>query len=96
MKKFLVTLLAFAFCGISAANEDLRIADSCYTARAEHAVGDKANAKNAKLMIDSYRKAMNDASVEERAPPKVMSGACFSLSDLCISKNTNARPSWTA
>jgi tetratricopeptide (TPR) repeat protein len=67
MKKFLVTLLAFTFCGISFANEDLRVADSCYAARAERAVGDKANAKNAKLMIDSYHKAMNDASVEERA-----------------------------
>jgi hypothetical protein len=67
MNRFLVTLFALTLCGTSLANEDLRIADSCYAARAEKAVGDKANAKNAKLMIDSYHKAMNDPAVEEKA-----------------------------
>ena len=38
------------------ANDDLRFADSCYAARAERAKGDKADAHNAKLMIDAYRK----------------------------------------
>ena len=49
------------------ANDDLRFADSCYAARAERAKGDKADAHNAKLMIDAYRKAMDDASVAEAA-----------------------------
>ena len=38
------------------ANEDLRFADSCYTARAERAKGDKADAHNAALMIEAYKK----------------------------------------
>lgn len=67
MKKILVTLLMSIASVVCLANEDLRIADSCYNARAEQAIGDKANPKNARLMIDSYRKAMNDASVEEKA-----------------------------
>lgn len=53
--------------GIVSANEDLRFADSCYTARAEHANGDKADPNNAKLMTEAYKKAMADPSVEEAA-----------------------------
>ena len=79
MKRFLATLFAFTLCGASLANEDLRIADSCYTARAEHAVGDKANAKNAKLMIDSYHKAMKDPSVEEKATEGYVKSLFFSF-----------------
>ena len=57
-------LLAISFAG---ANEDLRIADSCYAARALRANGDKADAKNAKIMKEAYRKAMGDSSVLEAA-----------------------------
>lgn len=53
--------------GIVNANENLRFADSCYAARAEHANGDKADPQNAKLMIEAYKKAMEDSSVEEAA-----------------------------
>jgi len=67
MKGFLaVLLLIMAYVTVSA-NEDLRVADSCYAARAEKAKGDKADARNAKLMIESYRKAMSDTAVLERA-----------------------------
>ena len=57
-------LLAISFAG---ANEDLRIADSCYAARAVRAKGDKADAKNAKIMKEAYKKAMGDSSVLESA-----------------------------
>ena len=47
------------------ANEDLRFADSCYAARAERSVEDRADAENAKKMIaayeDSDRPALYDA-----------------------------------
>ena len=79
MNRFLVTLFALTLCGASLANEDLRIADSCYTARAEKAIGDKANAKNATLMIDSYRKAMKDPSVEEKATEGYVKSLFFSF-----------------
>lgn len=65
MKKFLAVLLIVAVWCF--ANEDLRVADSCYAARAERAKGDKADANNAKLMIESYLRAMSDTSVQERA-----------------------------
>ena len=65
VKRGLVILLLLAVWGN--ANESLRIADSCYAARAENAVGDKANAKNARLMIENYRNAMDDPSVREKA-----------------------------
>ena len=57
-------LLAISFAG---ANEDLHVADSCYAARALRANGDKADAKNAKIMKEAYRKAMGDSSVLEAA-----------------------------
>ena len=49
------------------ANENLRFADSCYAVRADGAKGDKADAKNARLMIDAYRRAMDDTAVVEPA-----------------------------
>ena len=79
MNKFLSAFLVLAICGISAANENLRIADSCYTARAEHAKGDKADAKNAKLMIENYHKAMSDPAVEERATEGYVKSLFFSF-----------------
>ena len=57
---FLVLLLAFSFAG---ANDYLHIADSCYAARALRANGDKADAKNARIMKENYRKAMEDSTV---------------------------------
>ena len=87
MNRFLVTLFAFTLCGACLANEDLRIADSCYTARAEKAVGDKANAKNAALMIDSYRKAMKDPAVEEKATEGYVKSLFFSFRFVHFEKN---------
>ena len=78
MKRFLVLFVLFAW-GISFANEDLRVADSCYAARAEGAKNDKADAKNAKLMIDSYKKAMSDNAVLERATEGYVKSLFFSF-----------------
>lgn len=61
------------------ANENLDFADSCYAARAERANGDKADAKNAKLMIDAYRKAMEDSSVLEAATEGYVKSLYFAL-----------------
>lgn len=69
MRGFVYTIFcAILFCvALANANDDLRFADSCYAARAENAVGDKADAKNAKLMTEAYKKAMADSSVQESA-----------------------------
>ncbi len=77
MKKLLVILLLLA--AWANANEDLRVADSCYAARAEKANGDKANSKNAKLMIESYKKAMSDESVLEEATTGYIKSLYFSF-----------------
>lgn len=69
------------------ANEDLRIADSCYAARAENAVGDKANAKNAKIMKESYRKAMEDSSVLEQATEGLVKSYYFSFRFVAFEKS---------
>ena len=61
---FLVLLFAVGF---ASANEHLHLADSCYAARALHASGVKANPKNAEIMKDAYKKAMEDPSVLEKA-----------------------------
>jgi len=53
--------------GIASANDYLHIADSCYAARALRANGDKADAKNARIMKEAYRKAMEDTTVLEKA-----------------------------
>ena len=53
--------------GIAGANSDLRLADSCYAARALRANGDKADAKNAKIMKEAYLRAMEDSTVLEAA-----------------------------
>ena len=60
----LTLLLAISFTG---ANEYLQLADSCYAARALRANGDKADAKNAAIMKENYRKAMEDSTVLEAA-----------------------------
>ena len=60
-----VTLLLAA--SLASANSYLHIADSCYAARALRANGDKADAKNARIMKENYRKAMKDSTVLEAA-----------------------------
>ena len=73
-------ILAVLLCTLAGfANEDLRFADSCYAARAEQAEGDKADAHNAKLMIDAYHKAMSDASVVEAATEGYVKSLYFSF-----------------
>ena len=71
--------LFLLFAGLVAANEDLRFADSCYAARAEHANGDKADPQNTKLMIDAYKKAMEDPSVEKAASAGDVKSIYFSF-----------------
>lgn len=87
MKRFLVLFLLFAVCGMGVANEDLRVADSCYAARAERAKGDKADAKNAKMMIEHYLKAMGDSSVWERATEGYVKSLFFSFRFVHFEKN---------
>lgn len=87
MKRFLVLFLLFAVCGMGLANEDLRVADSCYAARAERAKGDKADAKNAKMMIEHYLKAMGDSSVWERATEGYVKSLFFSFRFVHFEKN---------
>lgn len=79
MKGFLAVLLLMMACVTVSANDNLRVADSCYAARAERAKGDKADAKNAVLMIDSYRKAMSDTAVLERATEGYVKSLFFSF-----------------
>ena len=79
MKLFRALALLLAVWGISYANNDLRIADSCYTARAERAKGDKADPKNASLMISSYLKAMDDSTVLEQATEGDVKSLFFSF-----------------
>jgi len=57
-------LLVISF---ASANDYLHVADSCYAARALRANGDKADAKNARIMKESYKKAMEDSTVLEQA-----------------------------
>lgn len=76
LKVFGILLLC---CTALFANEDLRFADSCYTARAERANGDKADAKNAQLMIDAYRKAMGDPAVAEAATTGYVKSVYFAF-----------------
>jgi len=79
MKHFFATLFLLAAGALGYANEDLRIADSCYAARAERAKGDKADPKNARLMIDHYLKAMSDSTVWERATEGYVKSLFFSF-----------------
>jgi tetratricopeptide (TPR) repeat protein len=79
MKHFFATLFLLAAGALGYANEDLRIADSCYAARAERAKGDKADPNNARLMIDHYLKAMSDSTVWERATEGYVKSLFFSF-----------------
>ncbi len=79
MKKLLALLTVVSLWTAVFANEDLRVADSCYAARAERAKGDKADPRNAGLMLDSYLKAMSDSSVWERATEGYVKSLFFSF-----------------
>ncbi len=61
------------------ANPDLAFADSCYMARAERANGDKADKKNAELMIAAYKRAQNDSTVEEKATEGLVKSVYFAF-----------------
>lgn len=100
MNKFFATLLMIAISatfgfadstGVANAGyngkEDLRIADSCFTARAERANGDKADKKNANLMIEKYRAAMADSSVLEAATEGLTKSLYFSFRFVHFDKN---------
>lgn len=88
MKKALLTLvLFFAFSGIANANDYLRVADSCYAARAERANGDKADPRTARTMIENYRKAMEDSSVVEEATAGLVKSLYFSFRFVPFDKN---------
>ena len=87
MKRFLFLFLLFAVYCVVYANEDLRVADSCYAARAERAKGDKADARNAKIMIEHYQKAMGDSSVWERATEGYVKSLFFSFRFVHFEKN---------
>ena len=81
---FLVLLFAV---GLASANEHLRLADSCYAARALHASGEKANPKNAEIMKDAYKKAMEDISVLEKATEGYVKSLYFSFRFVNFDKN---------
>lgn len=67
--------------------DDLRIADSCYAARAERANGDKADKKNANLMIAKYRAALADSTLQEPATEGLVKSLYFSFRFVPFEKN---------
>lgn len=85
----LTATLLFAFLGTASlyANEDLRVADSCYAVRADNAKGDKADKKNAALMTEKYKAAMADTSVEEQATEGYVKSLFFTIRFVNIDKN---------
>ena len=86
------TLLIVLICTLAVfANEDLRFADSCYAARAERAKGDKADAHNAKLMIEAYQKALGDASVREEATEGYVKSLYFAFRFVSFDKSKRSR-----
>ncbi|MCF0221582.1 MAG: hypothetical protein HUK19_04740 [Fibrobacter sp.] len=85
MKNLLVILLLLA--SWVCANDDLRVADSCYAVRAEKAVGDKANKKNTELMTARYKAAMADSTVEEQATLGYVKSLFFTIRFIDIDKN---------
>lgn len=87
-KIFAVLCFSIIFCY---ANDNLKFADSCYNARAERAIGDKADAKNASLMIKAYRKAMKDTSILEDATEGLVKSLYFSFRFVPFEKNKRQR-----
>lgn len=77
MVRFFCIVLLGAVCCF--ANKDLDFADSCYKVRAERAKGDKADKKNADLMIAAYKRAQKDAAVHEKATEGLVKSAYFAF-----------------
>ena len=77
MVRFFCIVLLGAICCF--ANKDLAFADSCYGARAERANGDKADKKNADLMIAAYKRAQNDDSIHEKATEGLVKSVYFAF-----------------
>ena len=75
--RFFTIVLLGAVCCF--ANKDLAFADSCYKARALRAVGEKADKKNADLMIAAYKRAMKDPAVVEQATEGLVKSAYFAF-----------------
>ena len=73
------------------ANDDLRFADSCYAARAERAKSDKADAHNAKLMIEAYKKASADPAVAEAATEGYVKSLYFAFRFVPFDKSKRSR-----
>lgn len=73
------------------ANDDLRFADSCYAARAERAKSDKADAHNAKLMIEAYKKASADPTVAEAATEGYVKSLYFAFRFVPFDKSKRSR-----
>ena len=86
MRKILAIVLLLTAWG-AYANSDLAFADSCYAARAERANGEKADAQNATLMKDAYRRAMQDPSVLEKATEGYVKSYYFAFRFVPFSKN---------
>ena len=87
MGKFFAVLTLALCCGLVFANEDLRVADSCYAVRAEKANGDKANKKNADLMVQKYKAAMTDPAVVEKATEGYVKSLFFTIRFVNIDKS---------
>lgn len=83
--KFFTVVLLGAICCF--ANKDLAFADSCYGARAERANGDKADKKNADLMIAAYKRAQKDISIHEKATEGLVKSAYFAFRFVPFDKN---------
>ena len=56
-------------------------------ARAERANGDKADKKNAELMIAAYKRAQNDSTVEEKATEGLVKSVYFAFRFVPFEKN---------
>ena len=84
--RFLTAIILFAaVCCF--ANPDLAFADSCYGARAERANGDKADKKNADLMIAAYKRAQKDSAVAEKATEGLVKSVYFAFRFVPFEKN---------
>lgn len=83
--RFFTVVLLGAICCF--ANSDLAFADSCYKARAERAKGDKADKKNADLMIAAYKRAQKDSTVAEKATEGLVKSVYFAFRFVPFEKN---------
>ncbi|HHX14979.1 MAG TPA: hypothetical protein GX724_02310 [Fibrobacter sp.] len=78
LAKLAVIILLMTW-GVGVANENLLIGDSCYSARALNAEGDKADIANINKMISAYKAARLDPSAREEATEGLLKAYYFSL-----------------